>query len=158
MSTRHTNDRDRGIWVSRTMASLQVVLVLTALSWSVGLRANTCVALPPPQIPGPLCGRVMDPSGAAVPDIELRMLEPAGSVVARTRADSQEDFRFPPVAKGRYRLTTTAEGFQNYIGAIEITSDKKKTCRRPVSVVLALTSCSGGISKDKPPHYHASGL
>jgi Carboxypeptidase regulatory-like domain len=144
--------------VRRVLASLQVAVMFAALCWSAGLWANTCVALPPPKISGPLCGRVADPSGSAVPDIELLMLDTAGSVVARTRADSQGDFRFPPVAKGKYRVTTTAEGFQNYIGAIEITSDKKKTCRWPVSAVLALSSCSGGISKDQPPHFRASGL
>jgi Carboxypeptidase regulatory-like domain len=106
-----------------------------------------------------LCGRVIDPSGTAVPDVELRMLDKAESVVAQTRADSQGDFRFPPVAGGRYRVTTTAEGFSSYIGEIEITGDKKKTCKRPVTAVLALNSCvGGGISKDRPPHYHASGL
>jgi hypothetical protein len=144
--------------VRRVLASLQVAVMFAGLSWSVGLRANTCVAVPPPKVSGALCGRVMDPSGAAVPDIELRMLDKTESVVAQTRADSQGDFRFPPVANGRYRVTTTAEGFRPYIGEIEITSDKKKTCRRPVSMVLALTSCMGGISKDKPPHFHAPEL
>jgi hypothetical protein len=158
MSTKHRNDRDRGIALGRTMASLQVALVLTALSWSAGFRANRCVAVPPRGVSGPLCGRVRDPSGEAVSDIEVRTLDKAESVVTKTRTDSQGDFRFPPVAKGGYRVTTTAGGFRPYIAEIEITSDKKKTCKQPVSVVLALTSCTGGLSRDRPPHYDRSGL
>jgi|SRR5271163_2021054 len=141
----------------RVLASLQVAVIFAAFAWSADLRANTCVALPPPKISGPLCGRVMDVSGATIPDVELRMVDKTESIVARTRADSQGDFRFPPVAKGRYRVTTTAEGFLGYIGEIEITSDKKN-CGRPVSVYLTTSSCPGGINKDKPPHFHPSGL
>jgi Carboxypeptidase regulatory-like domain len=144
--------------VRRGLASLQVAIMFTAFSWSVDLRANTCTAPPPLKLSGPLCGRVMDVSGATVPDVELRVLDATESVVAQIRADSQGSFRFPPVAKGKYHLTTTAQGCFSYVGQIELTSDKKKTCRRPVSVYRTTSSCSGGINKDKPPHYHASGL
>jgi hypothetical protein len=137
------------------LASLQVAVLFAAFSWSVGLRANTCIAPPPLKLSGPLCGRVMDASGATVPDVELRMLDKGESVVAQARADSRGDFRFPPVAKGKYRVTTTAVGFLSYIGEIEITSGKREDCKRPVSVYLAVSSCSGGINKDKPPHFHA---
>ena len=111
MSPRHTEEGHRGIAVSHRMALPHVVPVITSLSWSAVLGANTCMAVPPPKGSGPLCGRMLDPGGAAVPDSELRMLDTTGSVVARARADAQGDFRFPPVSKGRYRLTTTAKGF-----------------------------------------------
>ena len=70
-------------------AALFILLFLSALA-ATGVQANTCIE--PVKISGILCGRVFDPSGAPVPDVELRLLDEAGSVAAEVRADSKGNF------------------------------------------------------------------
>ncbi len=133
------------------------VLVLGASLWSPAPQANTCVAPPPLRISGALCGRVADPTGGAVPDIELRVEDEKGSVIGQAHSNASGDFKFPPLPRGSYRLTTTAPGFMEYIGQIEILTSNQMSCRRATSVELALTSCQGGIDKQRPPHFREPG-
>src|ERR1700741_4790021 len=73
--------------------ALFILLFLIALA-ATSVQANTCVEGKPVKISGVLCGRVFDPTGASVPDVELRLLDEAGSVAAEVRADSTGNFAF----------------------------------------------------------------
>jgi hypothetical protein len=130
-------------------AGLIILLFLIALS-AAGVQANTCIEGKPVKISGILCGRVFDPTGAPVPNVELRLLDEAGSVAAEVRADSKGNFAFSSLPTAKYRLTTTTPGWTISFGAIEISSRKGTICKNPVSVDLGLTSCQGGVSRRKP--------
>lgn len=134
-----------------------VALVLALSTLSDGPQANTCIAPPPLRISGALCGRITDPTGAATPDIELRVVDEHAAVIATARSNSNGDFKFPLLPKGSFRVTTTAAGFMDYIGQIEILRPNQASCRRPTSVELGLTSCSGGIFKNRPQNFHEPG-
>jgi len=139
------------------MVFAPIVLVLAVPFSSPGPQANTCIAPPPLKISGAVCGRVTDPTGAAASDVELRVVDEKGSVIGQARSNSSGDFKFSPLLKGLYRLTTTAPGFMGYIGQIEILHPHEMSCRRPISAELGLRSCDGGVSKNKPRDFHEPG-
>ena len=135
---------------SRHLA-LAFVISLGALT----LQANTC-AHKRLRISGPLCGRVLDPTGAVVSNIDLSVVDETGGLVADARSNSAGDFKFSPLPKGKYRLKTTAPGWLADIGEFEISQSNTSECKGPISVTLALYACGGGLGKAKPPHYGAS--
>lgn len=139
------------------MALAPFVLFLAVSLSSPGPQANTCIAPPPLRISGAVCGRVTDPSGAAVADVELRVVDDKDSVIGLTRSNSNGDFKFSPLSKGLYRLTTTAPGFISYIGQIEILHPNEMSCRRPISAELGLRSCDSSVSKNRPRSFHEPG-
>jgi protocatechuate 3,4-dioxygenase beta subunit len=109
-------------------SALFILLILIAFA-ATGVQANTCIEGKPVKISGILCGRVFDPTGAPVPDVELRLLDEAGSVAAEVRADSKGNFAFSALPTAKYRLTTTTPGWTISFGAIEISGRKGTICR-----------------------------
>ena len=128
-------------------------VLLMLVVWPGVTSANTCIAPKPVRISGALCGRLFDPTGAVVPNVPLRVLDETGGMVLDVQADARGDFLFAHLAKGRYRLTTTTRPWLISFGDFELTTADAITCTRPVSVYLGITSCSGGLSKRRPPHY-----
>ena len=77
-------------------AALFTLLFLIALAATV-IQANTCIEGKPVKISGTLYGRAFDPTGAPVPDVELRLLAEAGSFATEVRADSKGNFALSPL-------------------------------------------------------------
>jgi hypothetical protein len=134
----------RGFWF---------VVAVSVIS-SCPSTANECIAPKPPRISGPLCGRLIDASGAAIPNIGLRVLGESDRMIADVQADSRGDFIFPNLAKGRYRLKTTSPPWLIEFGEFEI-KRAKKTCTNPVTVRLDFSCCcfGSGIIKKRPRNY-----
>jgi hypothetical protein len=128
--------------------ALSFLLIL----FPVPLLCNTCIDGKPVRISGLLCGNVIDPTGASVSDAALRVVDDSGKVVADAKADSKGDLIFPGISTGRYRLTTTSEGWRIQFGRFEVIR-AASSCRRPVTVELGVISCSGTISKKRPKHF-----
>jgi hypothetical protein len=127
-------------------------VLLILIVWPVVMSANTCVANKPVKILGALCGRVFDPTGAVVPNVQLRVLDEAGGMISDASVDARGDFLFARLAKGKYRLTTSRPWVISF-GDFEITKPDATGCTHPVSVSLGIMSCEGGLSKKRPPHY-----
>lgn len=128
-------------------------LAFTIALAATGVKANTCIDEKPVKIPGIFCGRVFDPTGAAVADMDLRLLDAAGSIAAEIRTDSKGDFAFSTLSSAKYRLTPASPGWNITFGAIEISGSQKAVCRMPISVTLGLRSCEGGINRKWPPRW-----
>lgn len=135
------------------MKKLSLLIILITAIRPAKLFANTCVEGKPVRITGAFCGRVFDPTGTTVAGVGLRVLDQSGSVVGDAQADAKGDFIFPPLAKGEYRLTTTAHEWHITFGGFEMRSQKATSCTRPASVLVGIMSCQGGVSKRRPPHY-----
>jgi Carboxypeptidase regulatory-like domain len=148
---------NRGIALRMAAVAMPMVLVLALSLLSGGLKANTCVPVPPVKIVGAFCGGVIDATGEEIPDIELNVVDDKGAVTGWARTNAKGDFKFPALPKGLYVLTTTAPGWRNNIGQIEILDSNQTRCRRPTTVMLGVVSCEGGISKHKPRHFHEPG-
>ena len=57
-------------------------------------------------------GRVLDPSGAAVPHASISALQMATNQTYTARTDDQGRFRLPYLPVGQYRISALANGFQ----------------------------------------------
>ena len=76
------------------MKSKGLMLAAVIVLWSTLTSANECVAPKIPKISGALCGRLIDSSGAAEPDVALRVLGDSDRIIAETKADSNGDLYF----------------------------------------------------------------
>ena len=64
-------------------------------------------------VKGTIEGSVVDSSGAAVPDAQVDVLDPATSSSGHTVSDITGTFRIPLLAVGTYNLTVIRQGFHN---------------------------------------------
>lgn len=68
-----------------------------------------------PQTASSLNGRVVDPSGAAVPRVTLTLTDNATGLVRTTTSNEQGLYEFLAVPPGNYSLRATASGFSEYL-------------------------------------------
>jgi hypothetical protein len=66
-------------------------------------------------------GRVLDPSGAAVPHSTVTATELSTNQSNTTQTDDQGRFRFPYLAVGNYRISTRPDGFAETIRQVQLT-------------------------------------
>ncbi len=92
----------------------------------------------PGQPYGRLAGRVLDPSGAAVPAARLTLRAQTGGAVYTALSDPQGRFHFDQLAPGDYRLSALAPGFLESSRALLIRPAEPAQ----LELVLALASLS----------------
>lgn len=61
---------------------------------------------------GRLSGTVTDPTGAVIPNAQVRLFSAAGQSLANTTTDNQGKYEFSTLPAGNYRLEFEAAGFQ----------------------------------------------
>ncbi len=89
---------------------------------------------------GSIVGRVMDASGAVVPDIEVRATSNATGVVAAARTSSAGNFTIPFLLAGFYTVSIEAPGFKKFVrDNVEV--------RVSESVELAITMELGAVTE-----------
>jgi len=62
-----------------------------------------------------ISGRVEDPSGALVPDVELTLTSVATGATAKTRTGADGIFSFPNLQSGEYELRASAKSFRDFV-------------------------------------------
>jgi hypothetical protein len=60
-------------------------------------------------------GSVLDPSGAAVPNVELTLTHVTTGVTAKTTSGSDGLYSFPNLVPGEYELKASAPGFRDFV-------------------------------------------
>ena len=65
-------------------------------------------------------GRVLDPTGAAVPNASVSALQSATDEKYTTQADSQGRFRLAYLPVGLYRITAEANGFREAVAQVQL--------------------------------------
>ncbi len=63
---------------------------------------------------GRVLGRVLDPSGAVVPDVALTLTNDDSGKALAVQSSKTGDYIFPAVPVGTYRLEAQTQGFQNF--------------------------------------------
>src|SRR5260370_8938243 len=81
-----------------------LALCLAFILWLCPLRAQQTTAT--------LLGTVVDPSGAAVPGVTIRVSNLATNIKRETTTDQAGNYSIPYLPAGNYHLTATHEGFQ----------------------------------------------
>jgi hypothetical protein len=79
-------------------------IVLLLLAWAGSLSAQT--------FRGSISGLVVDPSGAAVPNIEVKASNEATGVTYTTKTSSSGQYLFEDLPLGQFTIATSASGFQ----------------------------------------------
>jgi hypothetical protein len=122
---------------------LAIIVVISLCTIDLGAE---CVPVPrkPVKVAGAICGRVFDTIAGLEPDTELLLYDQGDVVVAAARADSNANFKFPVLPKGKYRIQ--AKDWTISWGNIEVTSSTVAICKQPVVVYVGLPypDCSGG--------------
>jgi hypothetical protein len=67
------------------------------------------------QVRGGLQGRVLETSGAAIPNAAVELIEETTNLRRSTFTSKSGDYRFADLNPGQYRLSVSAAGFQNLI-------------------------------------------
>ena len=87
--------------IGRRAAKLALVALLAALPAAA-------------QTSGSISGTVLDPSGAAITDASVSLVETATNHRITARTNSTGHYAFSTLPQGRYTLTVTASGFRNF--------------------------------------------
>jgi hypothetical protein len=92
-----------------------VIAILVVLSLAAGVNAQT--------FRGAINGTVSDPSGAVVPNAQVKATENSTGIDHTTTTTSDGAFSFQDIPLGFYKVTVTASGFPVYtIDKVEVTA------------------------------------
>ncbi len=64
---------------------------------------------------GTISGRVLDASGAAVPNAKIQAVNTANNEVSNASSDTSGAYSMPFLRPGMYKLTVTAQGFKTFV-------------------------------------------
>ncbi|MBM3748084.1 MAG: carboxypeptidase regulatory-like domain-containing protein, partial [Acidobacteria bacterium] len=64
---------------------------------------------------GTILGRVTDPSGAVIPNVTVRLTNPATNVTVSTATNADGNYEVPYLLPGTYRLTAEMAGFRTFV-------------------------------------------
>ena len=78
------------------------------------------------QFTGNIQGTVEDPSGAAVPQAKVALLNLATQAAAATTTDATGSFRFLSLAPGSYKITVEATGFAKAEATVSLDTNQNK--------------------------------
>src|SRR5690349_6933626 len=109
------------------LASRPVVLSIQALLAFL-LMSGTASA----QFTGNIQGTVEDPSGAAIAQAKVALLNVGTQASASTTTDATGGFRFLSLAPGSYKITVEAAGFAKAEATVNL--DTNQNLNVPISV------------------------
>ncbi len=108
------------------------ILVISFLSFALN-----CFA----QFSGTIQGVVTDPSGAAVPQAKVSLVDTATSVAKETTSSGSGDYQFTSLAPSRYQVTVTAPGF----ASVTVNADLQTSQTLNLPLLLALAGSKQAI-------------
>src|SRR5262245_7570591 len=132
---------------------LAVPPVLGALRrWSLFVQAVVVFLLltgsASAQFTANIQGTVQDPSGAAVPQAKVGLLNLATQATAAATTDATGGFRFLSLAPGPYKITVEAAGFAN--PEATVTLDTNQNLNVPISVKVGTGSETVTVTAENP--------
>ncbi len=114
--------------------------------FAVVLLANPCAFA---QIAGQIAGRVLDPSGAAVANAQVRLTDAATHVIQSTTTTSSGDYVFINLAPGSYRIDVSANGFST-LSRAGVTVVTGKTVSANLKLTLGSEQQTVTVNEDAP--------
>ncbi len=89
-----------------------------------------------------LSGRVLDPSGAALPGAQVTLLNRGRTPVGSAQADSAGEFHLDNLAAGSYELVAEAQGMQAASAAVSLPRPGNK----PVEILLQIATVNTSVT------------
>ena len=100
------------------------------------------------QFTGNIQGTVEDPSGAAVPQAKVALLNLATQASATTTTDGTGGFRFLSLAPGPYKITVEAAGFARAEATVNLGTNQNLNV--PISVKVGAGSETVNVTAEAP--------
>jgi hypothetical protein len=126
------------------MSSRSFAGFLVRLSFAVLLTAGAACA----QFSGNIQGTVTDPSGAAIAQAKLVLVNVATQVSAVTTTDASGDYRFISLAPGSYKITVEATGFSKSEETVTLETNQNLTV--PISVKVGTATEVVTVTEENP--------
>ena len=121
-------------FVSWSIRVLFVVLVMASSTWG--------------QFTGNIQGTVSDPSGAAVAQAKVTLINVATQVSATTTTDASGSYRFLSLAPGSYKITVEAAGFAK--AETTVTLETNQNLNVPFAVRVGAATSSVTVTAEAP--------
>src|SRR5438552_16576181 len=121
-------------FVSWSIRVLFVVLVMASSTWG--------------QFTGNIQGTVSDPSGAAVAQAKVDLVNVVTKVSATSTTDASEDYRFLSLAPGSYKITVEAAGFAR--AEATATLETNQNLNVPISVKVGTATEAVTVTAEAP--------
>src|SRR2546430_4117372 len=121
-------------FVSWSIRVLFVVLVMASSTWA--------------QFTGNIQGTVSDPSGAAVAQAKVDLVNVVTKVSATTTTDASGDYRFLSLAPGSYKITVEAAGFAK--AETTVTLETNQNLNVPISVKVGTATEAVTVTAEAP--------
>src|SRR5262249_39819102 len=122
-----------GRWSKFIQVSV-VFLLLTGPAWA--------------QFTGNIQGTVADPSGAAVPQATVGLLNVATQASATTTTNATGGFRFLSLGPGSYKITVEAAGFAKAEATVNL--DTNQNLNVPISLKVSSGAESVTVTSETP--------
>ena len=100
------------------------------------------------QFTGNIQGTVEDPSGAAVPQAKVALLNVATQASATTTTDATGGFRFLSLAPGPYKITVEAAGFAKAEATVSL--DTNQNLNVPISLKVGTEAETVTVTAETP--------
>ncbi len=113
--------------------------LLLSLLFPFALLFSSCVAYSQSTTSGSVVGTVTDPSGAAVPNGSVQLLNAETNATTTQATNSSGEFTFGNVVPGTYKVTVTAAGFRTST-VQSLTVDVNKSVTVPVQLEVGGTN------------------
>lgn len=98
-----------------------LLISFLGLYFSTAMQGQTATS-------GTVIGAVMDPSGASVPNAQVKLTNAGTDLQTVTHTNASGRYTFPIVAPGVYKLTTTAPGFRtSTVTGVEVEVNSNST-------------------------------
>src|ERR1700730_8642990 len=127
-------------WKSMYLKSLAGFLV--RLSFALLLTAGAAFA----QFSGNIQGTVSDPSGAAVAQARVLLVNVTTQVSATTTTDGSGDYRFLSLGPGSYKISVEATGFSKVETSVTLDNNQNPTA--PITLKLGAASETVTVSAE----------
>jgi hypothetical protein len=119
------------------LLSIQIFIAFLLLSGSASA-----------QFTGNIQGTVEDPSGAAIPQAKVSLLNLATQAAASTATDATGGFRFLSLAPGSYKITVEAAGFANAEATVSLVTNQ--TLNVPIAVKVGTGAETVTVTSETP--------
>jgi Carboxypeptidase regulatory-like domain len=100
------------------------------------------------QFTGSIEGTVQDPTGAAVPNVKVTLVNTATQISNTTTTDASGNYQFLSLAPGQYQLTVEASGFSKEV--VTATLETKQTLNVPISLKVSTVQSSVEVTSQAP--------
>lgn len=126
----------------------RLFLIMLLLAAALPLAADECLSPKNPVRTKLACGKVVDPDGDVVPNIDLQLLSKE-AIAGGAHTDSEGNFIFGQLPAGQYTLTTNTSGWKLAWPVEIIAGPSGKACKEPltVKVRIGLSSCGSSVTK-----------